>query len=99
AYQTLAVGSLEEAEARLAELEASGTPLALVVTDHVLGRRTGLDLPTPVHDRFRDVLPVLLPGQAPPRIERAARAVGARVIWKPLRLSQLIGQVTELLAG
>ena len=93
-----AVGS-EEAEDILDKLAASGSELALVVTDHVLGGDTGLDVLDRVRERFPAAQTMLYTGQAAAPVEERARANGVHVLWKPVRLRTLLGEVESVLAG
>ena len=98
-YEVLTTTSIEEAEALLADLDATGTQLALLVVDHVMGGRTGLELLEQARSTFPDVPTLMFTGQAAPTVEERARQVGARVLWKPMRLSALVGEVQELVAA
>ncbi len=95
-YRAVASTSAEEAEATLNSLGANER-LSLVCVDQSLGGRTGLDLLESVRDRYPDVPSILFTGQATPSDEARAEAVGARVLWKPLRLSSWLEEVQGLL--
>ena len=95
-YEVLTTTSIDEAEDFLADLDATGTQLALMVVDHVMGGRTGLELLELLGNRFPHVPTLMFTGQAAPRVEERARQFGARVLFKPMRLSALVGQVQEL---
>ena len=62
--------------------------LSLICVDQRLGGQTdGVDFIAGLQGRYPDVPSVLFTGQATPREEQRARKVGARVLWKPLRLA------------
>jgi len=96
-YRAIASTSAEEAEATLRAL-GSDEKLSLVCVDHRLGGRTGLDLLESLRQRYPDVPSVLFTGQATASDEARAEAVGARVLWKPLRLSSWLEQIQDLLS-
>jgi CheY-like chemotaxis protein len=96
-YRPVASTSLRHAEEALSELHDQ-EPLSLVVADHRLGGRTGLDFLEEIKQRYPHVPTVLLTGQAPASVEERAAATGTRVLWKPMRLAQWIGEVQHLLA-
>ncbi|MEN0060868.1 MAG: response regulator [Myxococcota bacterium] len=95
-YRAVASTSADEAEASLQTL-ASDEELSLVCVDHRLGGRNGLDLLETLRPRYPNVPSILFTGQATPNDEARAYAVGARVLWKPLRLSSWIEQIEQLL--
>lgn len=98
AYDVVGSTSFEDAERVLAELD--GDPdreLSLVVVDHMLGGRTGLEFLERLRVSFPDVPSILFTGQASPDVEERARSFGARVLWKPIRLRQWLGEVRDLL--
>lgn len=97
-YRAVTSTSADEAEASLAELRHDER-LSLVCADHRLGGRTGLDLLESLRPRYPDVPSILFTGQASPLDEVRANAVGARVLWKPLRLSNWLEEVEGLLSG
>ncbi|MEQ1501141.1 MAG: response regulator [Myxococcota bacterium] len=94
AYRAVGSTSVEDAEATLASLQGE---LSLVCVDHRLGGRTGLEFLESLADRYPGVPSILFTGQASPSVEQRARQVGARVLWKPIRLSQWLGEVQALL--
>lgn len=99
AYDIVGSTSFEEAEQVLVDIEASaGRRLSLVVVDHMLGGRTGLEFLERLHARFPRVPSILFTGQASEDVEDRARAFGARVLWKPIRLRSWLGEVRSLLA-
>lgn len=96
-YAVVAARSLEEAEEVVVDLEASAQPIALAVVDHVLGGTTGLALLEAIHRRFPEARLMLFTGRATPDVEDRARERGVRVMWKPIRLKRLLGEMTQLL--
>ena len=96
-YRPVVSTSLKHAEEALSELD-DREPLSLVVADHRLGGRTGLDFLEEIKERYPHVPTVLLTGQAPASVEARAAATGTRVLWKPIRLAHWIGEVQHLLA-
>lgn len=84
-----------DAEALLDRLEARGEQLRLLVTDQALGGRTGLDLMADAARRYDTAL-LLITGRATDHVEHAARALGARVLWKPFRLTTLVTTIREV---
>lgn len=101
-YDVIASQSVGEAEECLDDLEATGTPLALAVVDHMLGGTgggSGLDLVERIHRAWPEIPTFLFTGQAPPPVEERARRVGTRVLWKPMRLKTLLGEVQGALAN
>ena len=98
-YDVKSATSIDEAELVLSELAAQSGELALVVVDHVLGGRTGLELLESLSEHHPRVPTLLFTGQAPQGIETRARRAGARVLWKPAKLKVLLGEVQTLLAG
>ena len=109
---TLALaGALPEVEVRvadtvgaaqqiLAEVCDAGGAVVLVVADHKLAGdgQTGLALIAEVKQRFPTSARFLFTGQAAPDVEATARALGAKVLWKPLRLASLVAEVQGALA-
>lgn len=95
-YEVVGSTCFEEAERVLHALDDR---LSLVVVDHMLGGRTGLDFLEQLRHDFPDLPSMLLSGQATPDVEARARTLGARVMWKPVRLRHWLGEVQELLAA
>lgn len=95
-YRAVASTSADEAEETLSALDKD-EQLSLVCVDHRLGGRTGLDLLESLQSRYPDVPSILFTGQATASDEARAEAVGARVLWKPLRLSSWLEQIQALL--
>lgn len=96
-YRAVGSTSVEDAERTLEEL--GDDPLSLVCVDHRLGGRTGLEFLESLRARYPAVPSILFTGQAAPWVEERAQEVGARVLWKPIRLSQWIGEVQSMLAN
>ncbi|MCB9684194.1 MAG: response regulator [Alphaproteobacteria bacterium] len=96
-YEAVGSTSVEDAEKALANVSAG--QLSLVCVDHRLGGRTGLEFLEEVRRRFPDVPSILFTGQASLSVEERAHQVGARVLWKPIRLSQWIGEVQAMLSS
>ncbi len=71
----------------------------LVVADHRIGGRTGLELLAVVAQRFPGTRRMLFTGQASSEAESQARVLGARVVWKPIELATWLREVEALLAG
>jgi DNA-binding NtrC family response regulator len=90
--------SADEAESVLGALATTGQPLALVLADHQLsGDRTGLALLGDIRTRHPAAAAFLFTGTASPDVADGAIKVGARVLWKPLRLSALVSEVQSAL--
>lgn len=95
-YDVVGSTSVEDAERLVDDLDER---LSLVVADHMLGGRTGLDFLQVLHVDFPNVPSMLLTGQATPEVADRARDLGARVLWKPVRLRHWLLEVQELLAA
>ena len=95
AYRAVGSTSVDDAEDALASLGEG--ELSLVCVDHRLGGRTGLEFIEDLRRRYPSVPSVLFTGQASPMDEVRAQAVGARVLWKPIRLSRWIAEIQEML--
>ncbi len=95
-YHTVASTSVDDAESALRDLPG-GSELSLVCVDHRLGGRTGLDFIEQLRERYPHVPSVLFTGQASPREEARAKTMGARVLWKPLRLAHWLSEIRQLL--
>lgn len=96
-YRAVGSTSADDAE-RLLDTLGRGE-LCLVCVDHRLGGRTGLELLERIRRRYPHMPAMLFTGQAPPAVEIRAKELGARVVWKPLRLSQWLGEVHALLGS
>lgn len=94
-YEAVGSTSVEDAERALDAVASD--QLSLVCVDHRLGGRTGIEFLEEVRRRFPHVPSILFTGQASASVEQRARQVGARVLWKPIRLSQWIGVVQQML--
>jgi len=95
-YEVALAHTFDEADAAIRELHGEQR-LALVVVDHMLGGRTGLDLLRQLHADKSSVPSILFTGQADEEVAEQAAAVGARVLWKPLRLREWLKEVRSLL--
>ena len=106
-YEVVSLASLGEAHGCLAGLEASGTRLACALVDHVVAGpvapddepQNGVELLEQIRRSFPDASTFLFTGRALPNVEARARATGARVLWKPMRLKTLLGEVEDALAS
>lgn len=83
------------ADAVMADLRSRGEHLGLVITDQALGDRTGLELLEDLDDPGR-VAKVLVTGRADASIAEQASSMGARVLWKPFRLTALLDVLQEV---
>lgn len=98
AYDVVASTSVEDAESIVDAMHAAhDRELRLVVVDHMLGGRTGLEFIGDLKQRFPHVPSMLFTGQASADVEAQARSYGARVLWKPIRLTAWLGEVRALL--
>lgn len=97
-HQVRVAQSHSQATSALDGLDAQGGELALAVIDQVLDGSSGLDLIRRVRDRHPGACVLMYTGRATPGAERAARELGATVLWKPLRLRQLLAEVQAVLA-
>jgi DNA-binding response OmpR family regulator len=95
-YDVRAVTTLHDAEAAL---DAADGDVALAVVDHLLGDQTSTSLVERLRTSSPNVPVILLTGRASPVAEAHARSVGARVLWKPLRLTSFLGEVGEALGA
>ncbi len=66
--------------------------------DQRLGGRTGIEFLEELRARYPNLPSILFTGKATPTEAARARAVGARGLWKPIRLSQWLGEVQSMLA-
>lgn len=97
-YEIMSAGSLAEAEGCLRDIEQGERPLALAMVDHTLGGAgTGMSLLAAIRERFPRAATFLFTGKAADTVEDDARATNTRVLWKPLRLATLLGEVTGAL--
>lgn len=94
-YHAVGSTSIEEAESELAMFDSAR--LSLVCVDHRLGGRTGLEFIESLRQRYPHLPSILFTGQASPSVEARAQRVGARVLWKPIRLSQWLSEVRAML--
>ena len=100
AVEVRVADSVAAAEEVLAEVSLAGGSIVLVVADHNLAGDdvTGLVLIEQVRRQFPSAARFLFTGQASPDVEERARALGAKVLWKPLRLASLVAEVQGALA-
>ena len=96
-YEVAVARNIEDAMDVVDELDASGRELSLAVVDHVLGGRTGLEFIRLLHHRYPKVRKMMFTGQAPASVEHRARQIGAKVVWKPVALATLVGEVQQML--
>ncbi len=89
--------SYDDALTALERLAPRG--LDVVVADHRIGARTGLELLAVVRGRYPKARGMLFTGQATPEAESEARALGARVLWKPVELATWLREVEALLGA
>lgn len=95
AYRGLAATS---ADGALAALEVLGAgELALICVDQRLGDSTGVDLLRCARRRWPRVPAMVFTGAVTPDLQRGAEELGARVVTKPLRLSEWLDEVRRLL--
>ncbi|MBT3219729.1 MAG: response regulator [Proteobacteria bacterium] len=95
-YDVVEATSIEQAEEALSNLNATRTPLALMVVDHRMGERTGLEFIQQAQRRYPDVPTMMYTGQASSGIEAQAQAAGVKVLWKPVKLMELIHEIETL---
>lgn len=91
--------SLDEALETIQRLEGTEDHLGLVLVDHVLGGRTGLELLEFLHEHHPGVPKLLFTGQASEQVEERAEQLGVRVLWKPMRLAALQDEVRRALGA
>ena len=97
-YDVVAVENIEEAMQSVESLHQAGRELSLAVVDHVLGGRTGLEFIQLLNLRYPRVRKMMFTGQASAGVEYRAKKAGATVLWKPVPLSRLMGEVQRILA-
>jgi DNA-binding NtrC family response regulator len=96
-YRALAATTAEGAASALELLQLD--ELAMVCVDQRLGASSGLDVLRGVRARWPTVPAMVFTGQSSPAIETGARQLGARVVSKPLRLADWLGQVRQAIAS
>lgn len=100
-YDVLAAGSAAEAEQRLAQLSTEGRQIAAAVVDHQIpptaSAPTGLAILAESIAHWPKMRGFLFTGHATIDVEAEATRQGVEVLWKPLRLSELLGHVVEAL--
>lgn len=93
--------SAAEAEDLIEEIDAKGDYVAIVVSDHVMPGKSGVELLTTLHDdsRFEDTKKILLTGQAThmDTIKAINMAGIDYYIEKPWKADDLIKKVSNLL--
>lgn len=94
-------GSVAAAKEAIAEVHAAGGSFQLALADHKLAGEgeTGLGVLSALRDANPATVAFLFTGQAGADVERQAKAIGVRVLWKPLRLASLIAEVRAALAA
>ena len=96
-YDVQGASSLAEGRSVVSSVLKRDQPLSLVIADHHLGKESGMTLLEEVHDQRPDVPLMLFTGQASTPVAAQAATLGARVLWKPVRLRQLLDEVRGLL--
>ncbi len=96
-FEIISTTTYSEAEEQLQQLQATGAKLSMIIADHVLYERTGLELFESTTTRFPGVPSLMLTGQATPHVEERARALGVEVLWKPVTLPKLLKTVRRSL--
>lgn len=91
----------DEAEALLDDIEGRGDYLGLVISDHVMPGKSGVEFLIELHEdrRFQATKKILLTGLATHQdtIKAINRAAVDRYIQKPWKSEVLVGYVKELL--
>jgi len=98
-FEIVSTTSFQEAQEQLQNIETSGVKLSMIIADHVLYDRTGLELFESTINRFPGVPSLMLTGQATPHVEERAKALGVEVLWKPVTLPLLLKTVRRSLAA
>jgi CheY-like chemotaxis protein len=96
-YAVRSAANFDEAVDCVERLEAQGGELALAVVDHVLGGDTGLEFIQMLNARHPKVPTMMFTGQAAQGVEKRAVEAGAKVVWKPIPLAKLMGEVQQIL--
>lgn len=100
-YEVCAVSSAAEAELQLAALTSDGRRVVAAVVDHQIpptaNTPSGLAVLADTSVRWPKMHGFLLTGNATSEIEMEATRQGVSVLWKPLRLSELLGHVVQAL--
>ena len=97
-HDVLVATSFDEADQTLQMLEVDGRDLALLVLDHALDGRTGLELIEANQQQLASTPRILYTGQATQEITRAAEQLNATVMWKPAPLQQWLTAVEQALS-
>jgi DNA-binding NtrC family response regulator len=96
-FEIQLASSIAQAMRIVDTLDQDGRELALAVVDHVMGGETGLEFMQILTHRYPDLPKLMFTGQALRSVEEKAKAIGARVLWKPAPLSRFVGEVQEML--
>lgn len=98
-FEIEAAESAEEALDVLAELEAENIKVALVISDHIMPKMKGDELLISIHQKYPDILTIMMTGQAD--VSAVGHAVNEanlyRYISKPWEETDLILTVKEAL--
>lgn len=98
-HEVLSASTAADALEVVERVHSEQRGLALAMVDHLLGGESGLT----VVERIRELHPgtpmLMLTGQATPDVEERAQEVGVRVLWKPMRLKQIVSEVASAIAG
>ena len=100
-YEVRAVCTAAEAEQQLADLTSDGRRVAAAVVDHRIpptaNTPTGLAILSDTILRWPKMRGFLFTGYANNAVQVEAARQGVEVLWKPLRLSEVLGHVVEAL--
>lgn len=100
-YEVRAASNAAEAEQQLAELTIQGRCVAAAVVDHQIpptaSSPTGLAILSDTLVRWPKMRGFLFTGHASGEDEAEATRHGVEVLWKPLRLSEILGHVVQAL--
>lgn len=96
-YEVVAIPSAEEASKLVADLGRMGGELSLVLVDHVLGGESGLEFIDTLAKTHPDVPRLMYTGQAPAEVEQRVLESGGTVLWKPMRLRQVVDAIVRAL--
>lgn len=73
------------------------SPVHCLIVDYHLGERTGIELCVDLGQRHPSMGTLVYTGKATSEVEDQAKACGAKVLWKPQRLQNLVAAVRECL--
>lgn len=100
-YEVRAASNAAEAEQQLADLTSDGRRVVAAVVDHQIpptaDTPTGLAVLANTILRWPKMHGFLFTGHASGAVEVEATRQGVAVLWKPLRLSEVLGHVVEAL--